>query len=65
MVNQVQKILHKKYKPDGFNVGINVNKAGGQKMMHTNIHVIPRYQNNDLGIKGGMRFVIPKRIGKV
>ena len=62
MVNQVQKILQEKYQPDGFNVGINVNHAGGQKMMHTNIHVIPRYQKNNLRINGGMRFVIPKKI---
>ncbi|NEN90231.1 MAG: HIT domain-containing protein [Okeania sp. SIO3H1] len=60
MVNQVQKILQEKYNPDGFNVGINVNRAGGQKMMHTNIHVIPRYQEDASGVKGGMRFVIPK-----
>lgn len=61
MVNQVQKILEEKYNPDGFNVGINVNHAGGQKMMHTNIHVIPRYQENSLRVKGGMRFVVPKK----
>ncbi|GGA38011.1 HIT family protein [Okeania sp. KiyG1] len=60
MVNQVQKLLQEKYNPDGFNVGINVNRAGGQKMMHTNIHVIPRYQEDSLGVKGGMRFVVPK-----
>ncbi|NET45841.1 HIT family protein [Okeania sp. SIO2B3] len=60
MVNQVQKILQEKYNPEGFNVGINVNRAGGQKMMHTNIHVIPRYQEDTSGVKGGMRFVVPK-----
>ncbi|NEP40209.1 MAG: HIT domain-containing protein [Okeania sp. SIO2G4] len=60
MVNQVQKILQEKYNPDGFNVGINVNRAGGQKMMHTNIHVIPRYQEDTSRVKGGMRFVVPK-----
>ncbi|MDY7004130.1 MAG: bifunctional class I SAM-dependent methyltransferase/HIT family protein [Cyanobacteriota bacterium] len=60
MVNQVQKILQEKYNPDGFNVGINVNRAGGQKMMHTNIHVIPRYQEDSSRVKGGMRFVVPK-----
>ncbi|MCH2050580.1 MAG: bifunctional class I SAM-dependent methyltransferase/HIT family protein [Trichodesmium sp. ALOHA_ZT_67] len=65
MVNQVQKILQEKYQPDGFNIGINVNHAGGQKMMHTNIHVIPRYQKNELGTKGGMRSVVPRRRGKV
>ena len=60
MVNQVQKILQEKYKPDGFNIGINVNRAGGQKMLHSNIHVIPRYQKDGSAVKGGMRFVVPK-----
>ena len=61
MVNQVQKILQQEYQPDGFNVGLNVNRAGGQKMMHTNIHVIPRYQKEGSEVRGGMRFVVPKK----
>jgi diadenosine tetraphosphate (Ap4A) HIT family hydrolase len=57
MVNEVQKILTKKYQPDGFNIGLNINKAGGQKVMHTHIHLIPRYQgdvtnNKNMGIRG-------------
>lgn len=60
MVNIVQKILTKKYNPDGFNIGINVNKSAGQKMMHTNIHIIPRYQGDVTG-KSGIRCVIPKK----
>jgi len=61
MVNKVQEFLREEFHPDGFNVGININKAGGQKMMHTNIHIIPRYQGDTVGAKGGMRHVIPKR----
>ncbi len=61
MVNKVQEILTKKYQPDGFNMGLNINKAGGQKVMHTHIHLIPRYQgdvtnNKNIGIRG----IIPK-----
>lgn len=61
MANQVQEILSQKFCPDGFNVGMNINKDAGQKMMHTNIHIIPRYQGDSIGLKGGMRSVIPKR----
>lgn len=60
MVDRVQKILQQEHKPDGFNVGININSAGGQKMMHANIHIIPRYYKDSSGVKGGMRFVVPK-----
>ncbi len=62
MANQVQEILRKEFQPDGFNVGMNINRAAGQKMMHANIHIIPRYQGDAVGTKGGMRDVIPKKI---
>lgn len=61
MANKVQEILSKEFKPDGFNVGININRDAGQTMMHANIHIIPRYQGDATGTKGGMRYVIPKR----
>lgn len=60
MVNKVQEIIKEKYQPDGFNIGFNVNKAGGQKVLHTHIHVIPRYQgDNKDNKKHGIRCVIP------
>ena len=61
MVNKVQEILSKKYEPDGFNVGMNINREAGQNMMHASIHIIPRYKSDTVGAKGGMRNVIPKR----
>jgi diadenosine tetraphosphate (Ap4A) HIT family hydrolase len=60
MVNKVQEMLSQEFKPDGFNVGININKSAGQTMMHTHIHVIPRYEGDVKGHKGGIRNVIPK-----
>ncbi len=59
MVNFVQEILQKKYSPDGFNVGFNVNSTAGQKVMHSHIHLIPRYQGDNHGKKHGIRCVIP------
>ncbi|HEY9599277.1 MAG TPA: bifunctional class I SAM-dependent methyltransferase/HIT family protein [Cyanophyceae cyanobacterium] len=61
MVNKVQDILRKEFNPDGFNVGMNINRAAGQTQRHTSIHVIPRYQDDALSSKGGMRNVIPKK----
>jgi diadenosine tetraphosphate (Ap4A) HIT family hydrolase len=60
MANKVQGILSQEFYPDGFNVGMNINKAAGQTMMHANIHIIPRYQGDAVGGKGGMRNVVPK-----
>ncbi|MEB3179352.1 MAG: bifunctional class I SAM-dependent methyltransferase/HIT family protein [Nostocaceae cyanobacterium] len=61
MVNKVQEILKAEFQPDGFNVGININRDAGQNMMHTSIHLIPRYKGDTLGAKGGMRYVIPRK----
>ncbi|AFZ30135.1 histidine triad (HIT) protein [Gloeocapsa sp. PCC 7428] len=61
MVNKVQEILNKEFAPDGFNVGINVNRDAGQNMMHTSIHIIPRYKGDAVSSKGGMRNVIPQK----
>ncbi|HCV31084.1 MAG TPA: HIT family protein, partial [Microcoleaceae bacterium UBA9251] len=44
----------------GFNVGININKDGGQSRSHAAIHIIPRYRGDATGNKGGIRYVIPK-----
>lgn len=60
MVDRVQAFLKQEFNPDGFNVGINVNPAAGQKMKHASIHVIPRYWGDAGAKKGGMRSIIPK-----
>jgi diadenosine tetraphosphate (Ap4A) HIT family hydrolase len=65
MVNTIKQILMQKYNPDGFNVGINVNKAAGQTIDHVHIHLIPRYKGDVKDPEGGVRGVIPeKRIYK-
>lgn len=61
MVNKVQEILSKEFQPDGFNVGMNINRDAGQNMMHASIHIIPRYKGDSLDTKSGIRYVIPKR----
>jgi diadenosine tetraphosphate (Ap4A) HIT family hydrolase len=60
MVNKVQEILTQKFQPDGFNVGMNINRDAGQNIMHASIHIIPRYKSDTVGVRGGMRNVIPK-----
>jgi diadenosine tetraphosphate (Ap4A) HIT family hydrolase len=60
MANKVQEILKSEFQPDGFNVGMNINKAAGQAMNHATIHIIPRYLGDTHQKKSGMRSVIPK-----
>jgi diadenosine tetraphosphate (Ap4A) HIT family hydrolase len=59
MVERVKTILETKYKPDGFNIGFNMNEAAGQTVFHTHIHIIPRYKGDVENPRGGIRNVIP------
>ena len=58
---QVKKLLKEKYNPDGFNIGINVNKEAGQTVPHVHIHLIPRYKDDVDDPTGGIRNVIPNK----
>lgn len=63
LVDEVQVYLKQKFRPDGFNVGFNINKAAGQTIFHFHIHVIPRYEGDIEDPSGGVRGVIPgKRV---
>lgn len=60
VVNRVQALLQNRYVPDGFNIGLNIGPAGGQKFPHASIHVIPRYTGDVANPGGGVRNVIRK-----
>jgi superfamily II DNA or RNA helicase/diadenosine tetraphosphate (Ap4A) HIT family hydrolase len=51
----------RQHSPDGFNIGINVDAAGGQTVFHLHIHVIPRYLGDVPDPRGGVRNVIPSK----
>ncbi|MDD3263771.1 MAG: HIT domain-containing protein [Candidatus Nanoarchaeia archaeon] len=45
LASKISKILLKEY--DGVNILMNTNKAAGQEVFHTHMHVIPRIQNDN------------------
>jgi len=47
----------------GFNVGANCGKSAGQTIMHAHIHIIPRRDGDIPKPKGGVRGVIPDKMG--
>lgn len=59
VVNRVKTILQQKHNPDGFNIGININRDAGQTVEHVHIHLIPRFKGDVENPKGGIRHVIP------
>ena len=61
LVDKAKLFLEKEYKPDGFNIGINIGETAGQTIFHCHIHVIPRYKNDVDFPEGGVRGVIPSK----
>ena len=59
LVARVRRVLKKKYRPDGFNIGVNEGRAAGQTIAHAHVHVIPRYAGDVPDPAGGIRCVIP------
>ena len=62
---KTKTLLDTKFSPDGYTIGINCGKFGGQTVAHVHIHLIPRRHKDIQNPEGGIRGVIPsKRIYK-
>lgn len=59
VANDVKRLLEEKHNPAGWNLGVNVGRAGGQTVSHVHLHVIPRYDGDVQDPRGGVRHVIP------
>lgn len=58
LLNQTQRLIQKQHAPDGYNIGVNIGKAGGQSRMHVHVHLIPRYAGDVPNPQGGIRCVL-------
>ena len=61
LLAEEQVAVDDEFNPDGYNVGVNVNAAGGQSIFHVHIHLIPRYTGDSSHPQGGVRQVIPEK----
>lgn len=61
LLDDCRKLIQEKYNPDSYNIGVNVGIFGGQTIMHTHLHVIPRFAGDVKDPRGGIRGVIPER----
>jgi diadenosine tetraphosphate (Ap4A) HIT family hydrolase len=53
--------LDGRFKPDGYNVGINIGTAAGQTVKHCHIHLIPRRLEDSVNPRGGVRNVTARK----
>ena len=61
LLAKIQKSIQQQHAPDGYNIGVNVGKAGGQSRMHVHLHLIPRYAGDVPDPRGGIRCVLKAR----
>lgn len=60
LIDKAKNIIDNKYKPTGYNIGINCGVSAGQTVMHVHVHLIPRYDGDVENPRGGVRGVIPE-----
>lgn len=60
LISEEKKLLDTEFKPDGYNIGVNIGPAAGQSILHVHIHIIPRYEGDVENPQGGVRHVTRK-----
>jgi diadenosine tetraphosphate (Ap4A) HIT family hydrolase len=60
LLAQAHRLVQAQHAPDGYNIGVNIGKAGGQSRMHVHVHLIPRYAGDVPDPRGGIRCVLAK-----
>jgi diadenosine tetraphosphate (Ap4A) HIT family hydrolase len=58
LLDRAKAELENLYAPDGYNIGVNIGRAGGQSRMHVHMHLIPRYAGDVTDPRGGIRCVL-------
>ncbi len=59
LLDEAKSFTEERFRPDGYNIGINCGVASGQTVMHMHMHLIPRYRGDMDDPRGGVRGVIP------
>ena len=61
LIKDVKEIIDDRFKPDGYNVGINEGECAGRTQHHLHVHLIPRCNGDVENPRGGVRNVIPQK----
>ena len=52
LLSRVKAWMDAEFAPDGYNVGWNCGRVGGQELFHAHLHVIPRFRQEPLAGQG-------------
>jgi histidine triad (HIT) family protein len=52
LLARVKEWMDRRFSPDGYNIGWNCGRIGGQDVFHAHMHVIPRFRQEPLAGKG-------------
>ena len=52
LLARVKEWMDRRFTPDGYNIGWNCGRIGGQDVFHAHMHVIPRFRQEPLAGKG-------------
>ncbi len=57
-LGELKRRLDARYRPQGYNIGVNCGAAAGQTVPHLHVHLIPRYRGDSPRPAGGVRHVL-------
>ena len=61
LLASAKTVIQGELNPDGYNIGINDGPTAGQTVPHLHMHLIPRYKDDQVDPRGGVRWVIPEK----
>jgi diadenosine tetraphosphate (Ap4A) HIT family hydrolase len=61
LLDRAKARVDDEHRPDGYNIGVNIGRVGGQTRMHVHVHLIPRYTGDVADPRGGVRCVLANR----
>ena len=61
LIDKAKSCVDSEYHPDAYNIGINDGSVAGQTVPHLHVHLIPRYENDVVDPRGGVRWIVPEK----
>lgn len=62
LLERMKNVMDSELNPDGYNVGINIGEAAGQRILHVHIHLIPRISGDTENSGGSVKGVIRNKM---